>query len=198
MKSVLGGTFAIVASAIVAGPAFGSFVPNQQGSPPQQVHQPAVTSGADAIPLDVLHTMGTQYLTQDVGKATVVPGYTDFPNALRLQSALTASERRQLDAAVARVEQAGSSSQDKAKASSVPGYTDFPNVFRLHATLTPAERTQLDAAAAGTSSVSTSGGGDFSWGDASIGIGIGLAIAAGLAIVAFAGTRRNRATPVPA
>ncbi len=88
MKSILVGTLAVVVSAIVVGPAFGgSFIPNQQGSPPQQVHQPAVTSGADAIPLDVLHTMGTQWYipasTQGQATKASASGYSAFPEVVR-------------------------------------------------------------------------------------------------------------------
>jgi len=140
VKSILVGTFAVVLSAIVVGPADGgSFVPNypQRQGPPQsqQVHQPGVTSGYAALPPEVMKT------------------------------------------------------PDEAQTSFVPGHTDFPNTFRSN---------NAPASVAATSSISSSGGSDFSWSDAGVGIGIGLAITGGLVFVAFVGIRRNRATPVPA
>jgi hypothetical protein len=144
------------------------------------VHQPGVTSGPAALPSQVIRQQGS---------ASFVPGYSDFPNALRLHSTLTPTEQRQLDAAVA---------QSNSKGSFVPGYTDFPNVLRLHNTLTPTERKQLDAAIGSTTSTVSSSGSDFSWSDAGVGIGIGLAIAGGLVAVSVVAIRRNRATPVPA
>jgi len=153
----------------------------QQRASALGVHQPGVTSGDAALPPEVMKTAQN-------ARASFVPGYSDFPNALRLHSTLTPTEQRQLDQAVA---------NSNSKASFVPGFTDFPNVLRRQSQLTPLERQQLDSAVAANTTVSSSGS-DFSWGDASIGIGIGLAIAAGLGLAAFAGTRRNRATPVPA
>lgn len=73
MKPVLVGTLAVVASAIVAGPAFGRvFSPNtsqNQGSPPSQHVE--------------------------------IPGNGVFPDLQRLRSLLTPAERRQLDAVAA-------------------------------------------------------------------------------------------------
>jgi hypothetical protein len=174
-KSILVGAFAVVVSAIVVGPAFGG------GSPPsQQVQQSKFVPGYTDFP---------NFLRlQDEAKASFVPGYTDFPNALRLHSTLTPTERKQLDAAVAR---------SNSKTSFVPGYSDFPNVLRLHNTLTATERKELTAVAA-TTSVSSSSGNDFSWSDAGVGIGIGLAIAGGLALLAVFGSRRGKATPATA
>jgi hypothetical protein len=153
----------------------------QQRASALGVHQPGVTSGAAALPPEVIKTVQN-------ARASFVPGYSDFPNALRLHSTLTPTERRQLDAAVA---------SSNSKASFVPGYTDFPNVLRRQGQLTATERRQLDAAVAASTTVSSSGSG-FSWSDASVGMGIGLAIAAGLGLAAFVGIRRNKATPIPA
>jgi hypothetical protein len=182
------------------------------------VHQPGVTSGPAALPPQVMRQQGS---------ASFVPGYSDFPNALRLHSTLTPTEQRQLDAAVAQSNSKGSFvpgytdfpnalrlhstltpteqrqldaavAQNNSKGSFVPGYTDFPNALRLHNTLTPTERKQLDAAIGSTTSTVSSSGSDFSWSDAGVGIGIGLAIAGGLVAVSVVAIRRNRATPVPA
>jgi hypothetical protein len=200
-KPILVGTVTVVVSAIVAGPAFGRFVPNAGSSPTQQAQQSRVSheypnlgraknllTPAERRQLEAVAAAARNIDVQ--GSTSFVPGYTDFPNVLRLQNSLTATERRQLDAAVAR---------SNSKASFVPGYTDFPNVLRSQSRLTPTERRQLDTAvAANTTTTVSSSGSDFSWSDAGIGIGIGLAIAAGLGLVALVGTRRNKATPVPA
>jgi hypothetical protein len=214
-KSVLVGTLVVIVSAIVAGPAFGD-TQQSGGSSKQQV-----SSGGDTIPPYVLRTMGKQYMTLDKAKPASIPGYTDFPNALRLHNTLTPTERAQLDAAVANSSGSSSTQQvssggdtippyvlrtmgkqymtlDQAKPASIPGYTDFPNALRLHNTLTPTERKQLDAAVASNSSVSSSSDSGFSWSDAGVGIGIGLAIAGGLALLAVFGSRRGKATPVTA
>jgi hypothetical protein len=212
MKSVLVGTLAVIASAIVVGSASG-----EQSSTLPKV-EAGIPSGYASIPLYVRRTLGdprgafipgyddfpnvlrrqnkltpteTRQLDAAVAQVTntkSIPGYSDFPNALRLHNTLTPTERKQLDAAVAR---------SNSKGSFVPGYTDFPNALRLHSTLTPTERKQLAAAVASTASVSSSGS-DFSWSDAGVGIGIGLAIAGGLVAVSIVAIRRNRATPVPA
>ena len=213
MKSVLVGTLAVVASAIVVGSASG-----EQGSTLPKV-QAGIPSGYAAIPPAVRRTLGdprgwfvpgyddfpnvlrrqdkltpteTRQLDAAVARVTntkFVPGYSDFPNALRLHGTLTPTERKQLDAAVA---------QSNSKGSFVPGYTDFPNVLRLHSTLTPTERNELAAAVSSMTSTVSSSGSDFSWSDAGVGIGIGLAIAGGLVAVSVVAIRRNRATPVPA
>jgi hypothetical protein len=232
MKTVVVGTFVVVVSAIVAGPAFGgTFVPSStnQGFPPsqqvqstfvpgysdfpnvfrlqssltakerkqldaavartgeeqrnaalQRVHQPGVTSGYAALPPEVMRT-------PEKAKTSFVPGYSDFPNALRRSSGLTPTEQKQLDAAVA---------QSNSKGSFVPGFSDFPNALRNESGLTSTERKQLDAAVASVSDVSSGSGTD--WGDAGVGAGIGLVIAGGLVVLAVAGLRRNRATPVAA
>ena len=153
----------------------------QQRASALGVHQPGVTSGDAALPPEVMKTVQN-------ANTSFVPGYSDFPNALRLHSTLTPTERRQLDAAVA---------SSNSKASFVPGYTDFPNVLRSQGQLTATERRQLDSAVAANTTVSSSGS-DFSWNDAGVGAGIGVAIAAGLGLVAFIGIRRNKPTPVPA
>jgi hypothetical protein len=168
-KSILVGTVAVVVSAIVAGPAYGRFVLN---SSQNQGSSP----------------------TQQAQQSKSVVRY-EYPNLARVKSLLTPAERRQIDAVAA----AARNNDGNRSTSFVPGYTDFPNVLRLQNTLTPTERRQLDAAVAANSTTTvSSSGSDFSWSDAGVGIGIGLAIAAGLGLVALVGTRRNKATPVPA
>jgi hypothetical protein len=103
-KSVLVGALVVIVSAIVAGPAFGD-TQQSGGSSKQQV-----SSGGDTIPPYVLRTMGKQYMTLDKAKPASIPGYTDFPNALRLHNTLTPTERKQLDAAVASNSSVSSSS----------------------------------------------------------------------------------------
>jgi hypothetical protein len=139
-KSILVGTVAVVVSAIVAGPAFGRFVPNSGSAPTQHAQQ---------------------------SKAVVA---YEYPNLRRVENLLTPAERRQLGAVAA----AG-------RNINVRG------------------RQQLDAAvpANTTATVSSSGSG-FSWRDAGVGLGVGLAIVAGLGLVALVGTRRKKATPIPA
>lgn len=151
----------------------------QRSAALQRVHQPGVTSGYAALPPEVMKT--------DKATTPFVPGYSDFPNALRREGGLTPTEQKELDAAVA---------ASNSKASFVPGFSDFPNALRHGGELTATERTQLDTAVASVSGVSSGSGTD--WGDAGVGAGIGLVIAGGLVVLAVVGLRRNRVTPVPA
>jgi hypothetical protein len=198
MKSVLVGTLVFAASAIVASPAFGGSL--SQSFPRQQGYQPASSvPGSDEFPnltrlsgilipaerrqLDAVgaaaHSVQEQQSSalQRVHQPGVTSGYAALPPEVmttpKQHTTLTPTDRRQLDAAVAR---------SNSKASFVPGFRDVPNTRPVHST------------SGGSSSIDSS----FNWSDAGVGIGIGFAIAGGLVLVALAGIRRNKAMPVQA
>ena len=110
-------------------------------------------------------------------RETFIPGYTDFPNALRL-------------------------AQPHEKF--IPGYTDFPNALRLrgNAPLTATERRQLTAAAELVSrevspTAPADSTGSFDWSAAGIGAAVGAALSLVLAaaLTLLARTRRIARTP---
>lgn len=102
-----------------------------------------------------------------------IPGYTDFPNALRVA--------------------------DQQQGQFIPGYTDFPNALRIQGSpLTLTEQAQLAAAtkraigsvrptASDAGIATTSSGEGFDWGDAGIGGGVAagalLLLATAIALV---------------
>jgi hypothetical protein len=112
-------------------------------------------------------------------RETFIPGYTDFPNALRL-------------------------AQPHEKF--IPGYTDFPNALRLrgNAPLTATERRQLTAAAelvsrevSNSPTAAADSTGSFDWSAAGIGAAVGAALSLVLAaaLTLLARTRRIARTP---
>jgi hypothetical protein len=100
------------------------------------------------------------------GAAKFIPGYTDFPNALRVADELRASQ--------------GSGY--------IAGYTDFPNALRVADELrTAAGASRTTAAPTQVKAVSHA----FDWADA--GIGAGTAVGACLLLLAMTGAVRRRA-----
>jgi hypothetical protein len=103
MKSVLLGTLAVAASAIVVGSASG-----EQGSTLPKAQAGIPSPGYDDFPnvlrrQDKLAPTETQQLDAAVARVTntkFVSGYSDFPNALLLHNTLTPTGRKQLDAAI--------------------------------------------------------------------------------------------------
>jgi hypothetical protein len=127
--------------------------------------------------------LGTTLMTPTAAAASggpqFIPGYTDFPNALRV-----ADEIR-----------AGTSSA----AVSIPGYTDFPNALRLqgNAPLTHTQLVQIARAVSNlTPQVATDSAPGFDWGAAGIGGAVvgGVLLALTAMAVAVSRTRRPAAT----
>ena len=102
------------------------------------------------------------------GAAEFIPGYTDFPNALRVADELRAS-------------------QDSGY---IAGYTDFPNALRVADELRAAAGASRTAAAS-TQVKSQAVSHAFDWGDA--GIGAGSAAGACLLLLVTTAAVRRRA-----
>ena len=106
--------------------------------------------------------------TPAAGATKYIPGYTDFPNALRVADELRVSE--------------GSGY--------IAGYTDFPNALRVADEIRAAagaSRTAVAPPRVKSQAVSRA----FDWGDA--GIGAGTAVGACLLLLAMTGAVRRRA-----
>lgn len=184
-KSILVGTLTVIATAIVAGPAYGrEYVQNDQ----QQVTNSQYIPGYTDVPnVFRLHATLTPAERQQLD-AAVAGTSSDSSSSTVHQPGVTSGS-----AAIPPQKW-----DPGATTSFVPGYSDFPNVLRNHSTLTPTERKQLDAAVASTSSVSSSSDSGFSWSDAGIGIAVGIGVLGCLAILAIGMRRHGKATPVPA
>jgi hypothetical protein len=110
------------------------------------------------------------------GAGKYIAGYTDFPNALRLQHQ---------SSYIAGYTDFPNALRLQHQSSYIAGYTDFPNALRL-----ADARGTGSAVARSTAGPAQSSGRTFNWGDA--GIGAGSALAAGLLLLGMGVALRSR------